>query len=281
MAGFYPGTDPAPAPAADPSRDRSATFLVKPLKRSGRPGHPPPMNEIAAETLALPGSEAAEDLPCPVRWRRSTRARRVSLRIDARAGEVVVTLPPRAARRAGVALLNTHAAWVRERLAALAPHLPFAPGVELPLGGVPHVVRLAPAGRGVVRLAPGAILVPGPAEALPARLGGFLRGEAERRIRTLVAGHAAALEVRPKAMRLKDTRSRWGSCAPDGTLAFSWRLVMAPDWVLDYVVAHEVAHLRELNHSGRFWALVARLTPHRDAAVAWLKAHGPGLLRIG
>jgi predicted metal-dependent hydrolase len=87
--------------------------------------------------------------------------------------------------------------------------------------------------------------------------------------------------VRPQAIRLKDTRSRWGSCAPDGTLAFSWRLVMAPDWVLDYVVAHEVAHLRELNHSSRFWAHVERLTPHRDAAVEWLRQHGPALLRVG
>ena len=97
----------------------------------------------------------------------------------------------------------------------------------------------------------------------------------------LAAGHAAALQVKPRVIRLKDTRSRWGSCAPDGTLAFSWRLVMAPDWVLDYVVAHEVAHLRELNHSHRFWAHVERLTPNRDAAVEWLRAHGPALLRVG
>jgi hypothetical protein len=84
-----------------------------------------------------------------------------------------------------------------------------------------------------------------------------------------------------KGVLLKDTRSRWGSCAPDGTLAFSWRLVMAPGWVLDYVVAHEVAHLVELNHSDRFWAHVARLSPHREAAVDWLRRNGPGLLRVG
>ena len=87
--------------------------------------------------------------------------------------------------------------------------------------------------------------------------------------------------MKPRAIRVKDTRSRWGSCAPDGTLAFSWRLVMAPVWVTDYVVAHEVAHLREMNHSGRFWALVEGLTPHRDAAVEWLRLEGPALLRVG
>ena len=245
-----------------------------------------------SETIDLPAEERAGGGNhggvggavggCPVRWRRSTRARRVSLRIDARAGEVVVTLPPRANRRAGMALLTTHAAWVMERLAALSPHIPLEPGSEVPLGGVPHVVRWAPGTEERTRLEPGAIVVGGGAEAdVPARLAGFLRAEARRRMGVLSAGHAALLGVRPKALRLKDTRSRWGSCAPDGTLAFSWRLVMAPDWVLDYVVAHEVAHLRELNHSPRFWAHVARLTPHRDAAVEWLRLNGPALLRVG
>jgi predicted metal-dependent hydrolase len=87
-----------------------------------------------------------------------------------------------------------------------------------------------------------------------------------RRISAAAQPHAAALGVQPRAIRLKDTRSRWGSCAPDRTLAFSWRLLLAPDWVLDYVVAHEVAHLREMNHSDRFWALCESLTPHREAA---------------
>lgn len=241
------------------------------------------MDRDAAETVALAahGAGPAQAADWPVRWRRSQRARRISLRIDARAGEVVVTLPPRAARRAGMALLNTHAAWVRDRLAALAPPIPFVAGAELPLAGVPHRLCLAPPGRAAAWLEPGAILVPGPEEALPRRVGAFLKAEARRRIQTLATGHAALLGVRPRGLRLKDTRSRWGSCAPDGTLAFSWRLVMAPDWVLDYVVAHEVAHLKELNHSERFWAHVARLTPHRDAAVAWLRDNGPGLLRVG
>ncbi|WP_254453309.1 M48 family metallopeptidase [Siccirubricoccus sp. G192] len=154
-------------------------------------------------------------------------------------------------------------------------------GAEVPLGGLPHVIHHVPAETEAARLEPGAIVVSGEAEAVPRQVGEFLRGEARRRIQVLSAGHAALLGVKPRALRLKDTRSRWGSCAPDGTLAFSWRLVMAPDWVLDYVVAHEVAHLRELNHSSRFWAHVARLTPHRDAAVEWLRTNGPMLLRVG
>lgn len=218
---------------------------------------------------------------CRVRWRRNQRARRISLRIDPQAGEVVVTLPPRAARRAGIAMLATHAAWVRERLAALAPRVALVPGAEVSLGDTPHVIRLVPGCRGPAWLEPGTIRVPGDATTVSVKVTDLLKAEARRRIGILTAGHAAVLDARPGTVKLKDTRSRWGSCAPDGTLAFTWRLVMAPDWVLDYVVAHEVAHLKEMNHSDRFWSLVAILTPHKYAAVEWLKTNGPGLLRVG
>ncbi len=240
------------------------------------------MGQRDCQTVALGDgtSGAARGVACAVRWRRSGCARRVSLRIDARAGAVVVTLPPRVGRGAGMALLVAEAAWVVERLAALAPAVALVPGATVPLGGVPHVIRVVPGAVG--RVVAGAILVEGGPD-FAHRTVELLRAEARSRIAALVEHHAAALAVRPRpcAVRLKDTRSRWGSCAPDGTLAFSWRLVMAPGWVLDYVVAHEVAHLREMNHSAGFWAHVAALTPHRNAAVAWLRANGPGLLRVG
>lgn len=239
------------------------------------------MQSPDSETVVLRPGALGAPVGCPVRWNRSTRARRVSLRIDARAGEVVVTLPMRAGRRAGMALLTTHAAWVMQRLAALAPPVELAPGVEVPLGGKPHVIRHDPAARGGAFLDGRAIVVSGRPEFLARRVKDFLRAEAKRRIAILAEGHAATLGVKIRAIRLKDTHSRWGSCAPDGTLAFSWRLLMAPDWVLDYVVAHEVAHLRELNHSSRFWAHVAALTPNREPAQDWLRENGPALLRVG
>lgn len=234
-----------------------------------------------SEIIPLRPGMLGAPVDCPVRWRRSARARRVSLRIDPREGDVVVTLPMRAGRRAGMALLTTHAAWIMQRIASLAPSLALTDGAEVPLGGVPHRVVHDPARRGGAFLENGAIIVTGTAEFLPRRLRDFLRGEAGRRILPLAKGHAESLAVKIKAIRLKDTQSRWGSCAPDGTLAFSWRLVMAPDTVLDYVVAHEVAHLRELNHSPRFWAHVEALTPNRESAVEWLRVNGPTLLRVG
>jgi predicted metal-dependent hydrolase len=227
------------------------------------------------ELLSLPSG------PAHVQWRRSARARRVSLRIDPRRGAVVITLPLRAGRRAGMALLMDHADWVAERLAALPRAIAFADGAMVPIGGVPHGIRHVPGARGGAWLEEGAILVTGEPEFLPRRVADFLRAEARRRLSVLVAAKTAQAGLATKRMTVKDTRSRWGSCAPDGSLAFSWRLVMAPPFVQDYVAAHEVAHLRHMNHGPRFWALVAQLTPQTDAAIAWLRTEGAGLLRIG
>jgi predicted metal-dependent hydrolase len=222
---------------------------------------------------------------CPVTWRHAARARRVSLRIDPVRGRVAITLPrdlPHGSGgRAGLLLLRAHAAWAFAALDALAPAVPLRDGAVLRLGDVPHAIRHAPEQPGESHLGDGEIVVTGPAPQLRPRALALLRAEAQRRIGRRAARHAALLGVQPRGLRLKDTRTRWGSCAPDGTLAFSWRLVMAPGWVLDYVVAHEVAHLREMNHSPRFWAQLARLSPHRAAAHDWLKRHGPGLLRVG
>jgi len=239
------------------------------------------MESAERETILLRPRAFMAEIACPVRWHRSARARRVSLKICPREAAVIVTLPARGSRRAGMALLTEHAAWVTQRLAAIESPAPLAAGVEVPIGGMPHRIVHDPIRRGPGGIEDGAVVVTGAAEFLARRVTDILRAEAARRIQAALAPHAEALAVRPRAVRLKDTQSRWGSCASNGTLAFSWRLVMAPGWVLDYVVAHEASHLRELNHSPRFWALVESRTPHRRAATDWLKRHGPGLLRIG
>lgn len=236
---------------------------------------PPQPAELAAEVIATPHGQA------PVRWRRSARARRVSLRIDPRAGAVVVTLPLRAGRRQGLDLLQTHAAWVMDRLSALPPAAPFADGAMLPIGGRPHRIAHLGGLRGATRIEDGALLVAGDAAHVSRRVADFLRAEARRRITPLALAKGAAIGRTPARITIKDTKSRWGSCAPDGALAFSWRLVLAPSEVLDYVVAHEVAHLAHMNHGPRFWAACAALTLHTEPAKAWLAAHGARLLRYG
>jgi predicted metal-dependent hydrolase len=138
-----------------------------------------------------------------------------------------------------------------------------------------------PDGRGGAWVENGEILVTGEAEFLPRRVGDCLKRLARQQLTALAAAKASQAMVKHGAIRIKDTRTRWGSCAPDGTLAFSWRLVCAPEFVQDYVVAHEVAHLRHMNHGPQFWALTETLTAHRQNATAWLGSFGAELLRIG
>ena len=126
----------------------------------------------------------------------------------------------------------------------------------------------------------GELHVTGDPAFLPRRAKDFLRAEAARRMAVLVRAKADAAGLVPGRIAVKDTTSRWGSCAPDKSLAFSWRLVMAPEHVQDYVAAHEVAHLRHMNHGPAFWTQVAALTAHTRPAIAWLKTQGPRLLRV-
>ena len=233
------------------------------------------MDQAVSETVMLPGGAAL------VQWRRSARARRVSLRIDPRDGAVVVTLPPRIGRPTGMALLMDHADWVAKRLAALPGAVAFADGASVPLHGVAHLIRHMPGRRGAVWLEDGEIRVAGEVDFLARRVGDFLRAEARRMLSGLVAEKAALAQLRPSRVTVKDTRSRWGSCAANRALAFSWRLVMAPGFVQDYVVAHEVAHLRHMNHGQHFWAFVDTLTPHGAVAMRWLRDEGPRLMRVG
>ena len=193
----------------------------------------------------------------------------------------MVTLPLRATRAAGLRLLADHAAWVDSKLAALPPPLVFAAGAAIPVSGVPHRIRQLADGPGGAWLEGGEIRAAGPAAALGRRVTELLRAEAGLRLGALAAAVAAHAAVRPSRITIRDPASRWGSCAPDGTVMFSWRLVMAPPHVQHHVVAHEVAHLRHMDHSPAFWQLVAALHPDRDGPVAWLKQNGAALMRAG
>ena len=217
----------------------------------------------------------------PVQWRRSPRARRITLRIDARHGQVVVTLPMRAAKSAGVALLRQNADWVSSHLAALPEAVPFADGGSVTIDGAALPIRHVPGGRGGAWLAEGALHVAGDPDFLARRVGDFLRAEARRRFSAQALAKAAQAGLTVRRVTVKDTRTRWGSCSADGALMFCWRLLMAPDYVQDYVVGHEVAHLRHMNHAPAFWALADGLSPHRAAATAWLAVEGARLLRTG
>lgn len=219
--------------------------------------------------------------PVPVKLVRNARARRLSLRIDPGDRSVVLVLPARAALSQGLAFAESKADWLRARLAAIPAGIPFVDGASLPLAGVPHRLRHDPAGRRGVWIEADEIHVSGAPEFLARRVTDWLKRRAREEIARRVDPMTATLGRPCRSIRLKDTRSRWGSCTSGGDLSFSWRLLLAPPMVLDYVVAHEVAHLAEMNHSPAFWRVVATLCRDAAAGRRWLKANGALLHRYG
>ncbi len=205
----------------------------------------------------------------------------MTLRVDPARGLIQVVVPAGLDEAEAIRFVGRHAGWIRSRLAALPAARPFIDGARVPVLGLDHVIRHDPAWRGPGRRLDGEIRVGGGPEHLPRRVRDLLVAEA-RQVLTDRARHMAeTLGARIRGITLRDTRSRWGSCSSAGGLSFSWRLILTPDPVLTYVVAHEVAHLQELNHSPRFWALVTRLVPDAALSRAWLRRHGAELLRIG
>jgi predicted metal-dependent hydrolase len=225
-----------------------------------------------------------------IRVRRNAVAKLFTLRVRTVTRDVVLTMPARARFRDGESFAERHSAWIGVKMRHLPEKIGLKPGDRVPLRGVPHRIAHTPHMRdhGAVTAAPpGAeggdpvLWVSGDAAFTPRWVQDFLIRQARRDVTAAVARHAARLGVKVKKITLRDTSSRWGSCSASGNLNFSWRLVLAPHFVLDYLAAHEVAHIVHMNHSDDFWALLGDLSPHVASAEAWLKAHGPGLLSFG
>ena len=220
-----------------------------------------------------------------VRFIRNHMARRIILRLDQSTEStedgVVVTLPTRTSVQQGLDLVHDKSDWVLKRIDSLAPRVTLSNGAVVPLGGVSHVIRHAAAMRGLVQINEQQIYVPGGIEHLERRVKDWFKGEAKDRIQLKVRDKVSFLGCKPGRITIRDTKSRWGSCSHNGNLSFSWRLVMAPENILDYVVAHEVSHLVEHNHGAKFWHLVSCLTENLADSREWLKCHGEGLHRIG
>ncbi len=231
-------------------------------------------SRLDGEQLCL--GDATVDLTVRV----NPKARRLSLKVDPALGGVVLVLPSKQARRQGLDFARGHGAWILAELAKLAPRIAFEDGARIPYLGHPHDIRRID-GRGGVWREADEIRVAGRPEHTARRVGDWLRREAKRLIAEQAPAKAAAIGGEIARITVRDPRTRWGSCSASGALSFSWRLVLAPEAVLDYVVAHEVAHLAEANHGAAFWALVDRL--HDDVAGArhWLKTSGPDLHRYG
>ena len=223
--------------------------------------------------------------------KRIASARRFTLRVRTATRDVVLTMPPRSSIAGARSFAEAHAAWIGARLEHLPKPMAFGAGEVVPIRGINHIIVRKPHERGTAWIEPGRksvgasmlpqLCVAGGPEHVARRVKDFLIREAKRDLETAVMRYAAKIGVAPRRITLRDTTSRWGSCSSTGSLNFSWRLVMAPSFVLDYLAAHEVAHLLYMNHSPAFWKVVGKLTKEVDRGEAWLKANGAGLLRFG
>ncbi|PQO21868.1 M48 family peptidase [Rhodobacteraceae bacterium WD3A24] len=223
------------------------------------------------EEARLPG-----DPPLTVTLRRTARARRMTLRVGGNDGRVTLSIPHRTSRVEALAFLSQKEPWIRGQLAGLPAVQRAVPGANLPVAGRERQIATGP-DRSIRLLADALVIpdVPRPG----ARIAGWLKETARRELDAATARHAREIGRPVARLTLRDTRSRWGSCTEDGRLMFSWRLAMAPPEVLDYVAAHEVAHLAEMNHSPAFWATVAQLMPDYAPRRTWLRRHGTALMR--
>ncbi|MEA3053853.1 MAG: hypothetical protein QOG72_2756 [Sphingomonadales bacterium] len=212
----------------------------------------------------------------------SPTARAMRLRVDRRTGEVVLTIPRRASRRKALAWADGHRAWIEAQLAAMAPVTPLVAGAIVPLYDRSHVVDWSPERPRTPRVEEGRLIAGGPPEGLEARLLRWLRRHALDRLAAETAEFAAMAGVKVARVGVGDPLSRWGSCSSTGGIRYSWRLILAPDWVRRATVAHEVAHRIHMNHGADFHRLVERLlgTDPKPARL-WLRRHGPLLHRVG
>jgi predicted metal-dependent hydrolase len=220
----------------------------------------------------------------PIKLVVNPRARHVSVRIDPTRREAIATAPSKRHLKHAAQFAAERAGWIHAELARLPKGVSLQPGSFVTFQGVEHEL-VWERGRKPARIEPDLIprlVVPASDPALfEARLLRFFKDQAREQLIDRVAHHAVTLSVQPEKIQVKELRSRWGSCSVDGVLSFSWRLILAPPYVLDYLAAHETAHLREMNHSRRFWANVKRCMPDYERGRDWLHEHGYALHAVG
>ncbi|MCD7058521.1 M48 family metallopeptidase [Pelagibacterium xiamenense] len=211
------------------------------------------------------------------------RARHYRLTVS-RKGEPVLTFPASGRWKEAQAFLERNRGWLSKRLEKRDGVARLGDGARVPLRGVEHTVLVREALRGTVERTDGSdgpiLSVPGGADHFKRRLVDWFKREARADIEARCAIHAANLGVSIAAIRMRDQSTRWGSCSSTRTLSFNWRLIMAPPYVLDYVAAHEVAHILEMNHAPAYWRTLARTLPDYERGKAWLKANGQSLMAI-
>ncbi|MCZ7494815.1 M48 family metallopeptidase [Rhizobium sp. SA279] len=241
---------------------------------------PAPKKALPSQrTVAVAGRQV------PITVRENPRATRITLRIEPGGRALKLTIPMGLHHRQVDDFLERHQGWLEGKLVKFSPDDGLRSGATIDIRGIAHRIDHTGSLRGLTHVTKDAdgmavLKVSGAPEHLRRRIATFLKKEAKADLERLVAVHARTAGRPVRSISMKDTRSRWGSCSHDGNLSFSWRIVMAPEKVIDYLAAHEVAHLSEMNHGPKFWALCEKLCPHTEEAKSWLKRHGSKLHAI-
>ncbi|MCL6741620.1 M48 family metallopeptidase [Sphingomonas sp. RB56-2] len=234
------------------------------------------LSTARSESLTVP------ELPWPIELRPHPRARAMRLRLDEAREKLLLTHPRRMSRKTALDWARGQRDWVQEQLTRLQPGEPFVPGAEIPFEGRSILLHWQPSLSRTPILSADVLACGGPQDAFAARIERFLRGEARRLLSDLTAEIARAAGVDVRSVAVGDASSRWGSCSSNGSIRYNWRLVLAPPHLLRWVVAHEVAHRRHMDHGPAFRTLEACLYGGDvPAARAELRALGPRLKRVG
>ncbi len=250
------------------------------LRRSATPSHGKRQLEINGRSVS-------------VFLRRNAQARRFILKISRKNSDVILTMPVNGSENDAMEFAASQAHWIQSRIEAQPEIIAFGPGITFPIRGILHTISHRPDQRGTAWIETASdgeefgleqaeetsplICVAGDERHLARRLTDWLKKQARCDLSTSVETHSTALGLSPTRITIRDQSTRWGSCSSTGVLSFSWRLILAPPFVLDYVAAHEVAHLEEMNHGPRFWKLVNDRLPGHKKAQTWLKQNGAEL----
>ena len=216
-------------------------------------------------------------------FRRNAKCKRMVLRLTADGAGAVITLSPRASKAEALRFAETSKPWLLKTLEKRVPPVAFAHDHKVLFQGQLHTIIATGGRRGLVtyELEHLTITVPGDAAHVARRLSDWLKAQAKEKLAQASQDYATAMQAKFRKLTIRDQKSRWGSCSATGDLSYSWRLILAPPEVLDYVAAHEVAHLKEMNHGPKFWRLVVTHCKAANQARRWLREHGRELHRYG
>jgi len=230
----------------------------------------------------LPTSLLIEGKSLPLVVRENSKAKRLTLRLRPDGGgEIILTVPLYHSKNQVIGFIEKSKPWLGKQMARIFQKLPYAEGMVLPVFGKHYELRHKPSQSFRSWWGEDHLLVHAPVEKFGMCVEKSLHQVATQFLTSRTTLYASQLDKPVNRITLRDTRSRWGSCSPNGNISYSWRLVFAPEQVADYLCAHEVAHLKEMNHSPRFWKIVEGFCPEYKNLRYWLRQNGKTLFQYG